>query len=183
MLMLAGIAPGCTREYSFEGEDTLAAPLLPDTTINKDTTIVALDSCAGCSNAFTEGQWSLKLNGALFCGAIDTAIVSAERNAFTFFGPSLCSPDSGLIITVRLDEERLDYNRQNLLLQKSSLNYYDNVNGSYVAQSRQGEPFSVYILSYDHATRKAEGTFYGTGYTDKGKAIAITDGKWKTHLH
>ena len=186
MVLLAFIVPGCSREYSFEGNDTLNRPVpLPiDTAAVKDTTpTLQIDSCAGCANVFIEGQWFLKLNGTSFCGKIDTAIVSAERNGFTFFGPSTCSPDFGLIITVRLDENKLNQNLQNLQLIKSSIYYYDNIGGIYVVQSEQGKPFSVVISSYDNITKKAEGSFSGTGYTKEGKAIAITDGRWKTYLH
>lgn len=176
----------CSKEYSLEGNDSLAVTPLPerdsmpgaDTSLEKEIT-----ACAGCNSSLIEGQWSLSLGDALVCGPIDTAILNLERNAFTFFGPSRCSPDSGLIISVGLDSLKLDKNISNLTIKKATLYYYDNISGLYVVQSEQNKPFSIVILQYDHTTKAVEGTFSGTGFTPGGRQIALTKGRWKTYLY
>lgn len=190
LLVLAGLTlllfvPGCSRDYSFEGRDTLvlvAPPVPAPDSIRLDSLPVS-GSCAGCSNSLIEGKCSLKVNGQLFCGIIDTAILSLARNTFTFYGPSLCSADSGLIITCFLSPDALNRNVREYTIEKSTLYYYDKVSGLYMVQSQQGKPFRVTVLKYDHDTKLAEGTFGGTVVMRDGKEVPVTEGRWKTHLY
>lgn len=185
-LLVLGGSSGCTREYSFEGADTLAVhdSIPVDTLPIRDSNgnVLNITSCMGCSNLMVEEQWSVEIGNALLCGEIDTAILNKERDAFTFFGPSHCSLDSGLIISAWLNPEILNRDRQNLTTTKVSMYYYDNLSGPYMLQSRQDKPFALTILKYDHVTKAAEGSFTGSGFTVSGKEVVLENGRWKTFL-
>ncbi|HEU4858681.1 MAG TPA: hypothetical protein VFT15_02550, partial [Chitinophagaceae bacterium] len=58
-------------------------------------------SCAGADND-TEGKLSFYIM-ILYCAIIDVAIAAPGRNGFTFFGPSSCSIDSGLVVTISIE--------------------------------------------------------------------------------
>lgn len=103
LLVLSIHTIGCVKEYSNEGastvipvRDTSTAPILP---------VLEFPLCATCvdNNSFDELSWSFKAGNALLCGIIDNAVVNIERNAFTFFGPSACSTDTNMVISVYLE--------------------------------------------------------------------------------
>lgn len=184
-LLLAG-GYGCSKEYSFEGTDTLPVQLPPvqrDSTTTDTVPSTGANSCTGCSSSLLDGRWSLKVGNILYCGAIDTAILSMARNTFTFFGPSECSADSGLIINAMLSPDALNRSVQQYVIAKATLYYYDKVSGLYMVQSQQGKPFTVTILRYDHDTKEAEGSFEGVTVTRAGQEISVKDGRWKTKLY
>src|SRR5687767_3572553 len=81
---------GCIKEYSLEGgliNDTIA---VPDTTVRPK---ISFPSCAGCRNMddFILTGWNFKYDTFLLCGSVTDAVITPERNGFTFFGPSACS--------------------------------------------------------------------------------------------
>jgi hypothetical protein len=172
---------GCSREYSFEGRpdtlaliDTLALPVVEPGPV--------FPSCQGCTTVEKEGEWSCLAGSAIFCGKIDTAIINKERTAFTFFGPSRCSSDSGLIISAYLEEPGLNGNHQNLAINRIAFYYYDNVSGEYMLVSRTQKPMQLVITKYDHLTKKVSGLFTGFAYTTSGKEVMIKSGKFSTFL-
>ena len=100
---------GCIKEYSYERQNTV--PLIQDSTPALPTPSPAPDfpicaACAGKDN-YEESRWSFKAGNSFLCGIIDTAIVNIERNAFTFFGPSACSTDTNMVISVYLESQTL----------------------------------------------------------------------------
>ena len=170
---------GCTKEYSFEGArvDTIIETVVD--TIDTVVSIPFVPSCKGCTNSeIKDSSWAFSVDGSLLCGVAEKAIISFERNAFTFFGPSTCSIDSGFVISVYLSEE-LNADKSNLSATKIDLYYYDKVKPSYILTSRQTEPFSFIIEEYDHASGNAIGQFSGTVFSETGSRKTIVDGRFK----
>jgi hypothetical protein len=103
---------GCVKEYSYEGDPT------PDTTLPPHTVkpMINFPACNSCNtvNNFELSTWSLKYQGSILCGSITNAIVATDKTAFTFFGPSACSTDTGLVMTVFLEHDVLDRDKENL---------------------------------------------------------------------
>jgi hypothetical protein len=113
--LLLSFLVSCKKEYSFEGTrpyvraDTVK-PILPPVPW-------ICPACIG-KDAQIDKKWSFYIDGSFLCGDIDTAIVIApERNGFTFFGPSSCSLDSGMVFTVFLDGEILNKDIRNVTTQ------------------------------------------------------------------
>ncbi|OLY92879.1 hypothetical protein [Cnuella takakiae] len=175
----------CSREYSLEGSDTtliLQPPApLPDSGIGGPFS--NLVTCTGCAAELETNQWSFQLSNTLLCGIIDTAILSSTREAFTFFGPSLCSLDSGLVITASLAPDKLDRNITGYNIPKAGMYYYDHVGNQHMLESRSSQPFRMHIISYNHQTKEISGSFSGVVYTADGKEVIIKGGLWKTHLY
>ncbi|MBC7867415.1 MAG: hypothetical protein H7X88_07765 [Gloeobacteraceae cyanobacterium ES-bin-316] len=143
----------------------------------------ALPGCASClrpdtSNTFT---WSFKTRNAQLCGEVDTAIINLDRTALTFYGPSSCGQDSGLIFTVYLTPSGLNKDTSNLKAPYAAFYYY-NTGAPYVLLSKTSQSFNFTISSYVHATRIATGTFSGFGYRQDGRAVEVSSGKFKIRL-
>src|SRR5215203_428684 len=118
----------CVKEYSYEGSpvDTIPAhdSIPDDTTVNK----FVFPYCSGCDGKddYIFGTWNFKYDTSFFCGNITRAIIEPEhRMAFTFFGPSACSTDTGLIMTVYLDAP-LNADASNILVHHVIFQYYNN---------------------------------------------------------
>lgn len=174
-------ALGCTREYSYEAEQA-GSPLLDSVPVVATDTLALLSSCSLCTGVVPPGSWSLQIDNDIFCRKIDTAIVNKDRTAFTFFGPSRCSADSGLIISVYLDEPGLVRSRQQLSTGKVAFYYYDNVVGGYAQLSKTGKPFQLTISNYDHQTKTAVGNFSGYIYGRDGRESEVKGGSFQTVL-
>jgi hypothetical protein len=173
---------GCSKEYSVEANpinpaDTITIPPPPPPD--------ELPGCKFCAT-YTEpvqlNQWSLKSEKFLTCGLIDTAIINFERTAFTFFGPSACSTDSGMVVSVYLDNLTFDRDINNVTISKNFFYYYDNVKPSYVYMSSQALPFLIHIENYNHQTRIAVGTFEGTVLRANNTQTKISSGRFKIKL-
>lgn len=169
---------GCVKEYSFEGGNT---PVVIDTTNPPAPASWICPDCIG-RDVFEESRWSFYNENSFLCGIIDTAIVNPERTAFTFFGPSSCSIDTGMIASVYLNGTVLNSNITNLSSQRGAFYYYDNVGQTTILISRQANPFTVTIDSYNHQTRMATGTFSGPVFTSNGGPTFIVSGKYKVKL-
>ena len=152
------IVQHCTKEYSREGFDTSSPPVdttVIDTTQPQQQPPANSVSCIACANSdnFEEGKWSFKLGNTLLCGIIDTAITTPDRTAFTFFGPSACSTDTSLIISVYLNNYVLDRNRGTQLIPDVAFYYASLGSIAYPLISRTGIPFSTTINDYNHQTK------------------------------
>ncbi|MFT3681626.1 MAG: hypothetical protein QM791_15250 [Ferruginibacter sp.] len=176
----------CEKEYSYEG-GIATPPVIIDTTNTKpDTTHQPgpgeLPPCKFCNETgeMEDFTWSFKTGYSLLCG-IDTAIINTERTSFTFFGPSLCAADSGLIFTVYLSPYVLNKDITNLTVSYASFYYY-HTGQPYVLSNKTNESFKLTITNYIHSTKTAEGTFSGTGYRQDGRAVAISSGRFKIKL-
>ncbi len=172
------IIAGCAKEYSYEGGNN---PIVIDT-IQSPAHAYVCPSCPG-NDIFLENKWSLLDDTLLRCGIIDTAIVSPERTGFTFFGPSSCSEDTGIVMTILLDTIHLNRDLTNVTFSRSAFYYYDNVLHTYIYMSAQLSPFTVTLLSYNHQTKLAWGTFSGFAYKTGGGGSSIRSGKFKVKLH
>src|SRR6266487_2054254 len=111
----------CAKEYSFEGADTLA---VNDTIIVPPAHLWICPACIGQDKQI-EAKWSFHNDSSFSCGMIDTAIVNQERTAFTFFGPSACSKDTGMIIDVFLGGGAMDRDLYNVTSKEGGSYYYD----------------------------------------------------------
>ncbi len=169
----------CAKEYSIEG--------LP--TSGFDTVIIPVSGqefkgCNLCVSSSGTGlsSWSFKIGNAQMCGEIDTAVVSPQRTAFTFYGPSSCSLDTGMVITVYLLGDTLNKDLQNISKERNVFYYYDRTVPSDILVSRQNVPFTVIIDNYDHQTKIANGRFEGNVFNATGGGTRITTGKFKVKL-
>ncbi len=173
----------CAKEYSFEGantrpRDTVIVPPPPPPAASE------LPHCSSCDHLTTPVQlnhWSLKAQQAQACGTIDTAIITLERTSFTFFGPSSCSRDTGMVITAYLNDS-LDRDKTNIQVDRVAFYYYDRVTPSYIYITYPTTPFYVHIDTYNHQTKIATGTFGGSGVKVNGSNTVISEGKFSIKL-
>ena len=188
VLLLIGLA-SCEKEYSYEGGDTVILPVdsLVDSIPVRDSLNYGLPeftSCIYCinNNPLKESTWSFKIDTTILCGSIDTAIVLGSRGAFTFFGPTSCVKDSGIIFTIYLSPYQLTRDTTNYAVPKASFYYYHTL-APFILMNQASEPFHFVISSYVHATRIAVGTFNGVAYRADGRAAVINDGKFNIKLN
>ena len=176
------IHPGCSKEYSYErgpAADT-TQPLPepePDTVIQP---VVGFPACAFCDVSIPVGdeKWQFKNEGAFVCGNVTRAVIAPDRTAFTFWGTSACSPDSGLIITVIM-ASALDKDKTDLYAQQVSVLYYDNITPSDVFKAPSTGTFGLHIDQYTHADAFASGTFSGPAFTMDGRRTMIEEGRFR----
>lgn len=171
----------CARETSFESG--LTPPRLDTISTGGGGGGPApqTGTCSTCigNDIQIENRWSLHAGTQLYCGEIDTVIVLGDRDVFTFFGPSSCSADSGMVATVYLDGLKLDHDIISQTVSRVSFFYYDHVAPSYMLISQPSIPFSLTIDEYNHTTRLMRGTFRGVAFTTSGIGVPIIDGKFE----
>lgn len=178
-MILAGIfftLLSCKKEYSYEG----GPPIVIDTSSNNIIAPYICPSCIGADN-FIEGKWSMYNGSKFYCGIIDTAIAAPARNGFTVFGPSLCSIDSGLVLTINTEPTILNQDVFNSITTRVGMYYYDNVAQTYPFITQSGFQFSVTIESYIHQTKMMIGTFNGIVVTPGGGQTTV-QGKFKVKV-
>lgn len=168
----------CTKDYSYEGgvnyvprRDTLPSPPNPPAPY-------VCPSCVG-NDDFIEDKWSLHVGPDFYCGIIDTIITTPTRTGFTFFGPSACSLDSGMVITVNLDGESFTHDINNYTTTKAGFYYYDKVTPSYMLITNPGDPFSLHVISYNHQTKMFIGSFSGFAKLANGGSAFVSNAKFK----
>ena len=173
---------GCSKEYSYEGGSVNIThdSLPPPPPVIHELPLCSL--CAAYPDPLELNQWSLKAGNSSACGILDTAIINLERTAFTFFGPSACSRDTGLVMTVYVENETLNHDITNLSINRVAFYYYDRVTPSYIYMSGHNIAFSVQIDSYKHQTRILTGSFRGSVLRTNGNASSITEGRFKIKL-
>lgn len=180
------IISSCVKEYSYEGGNQSPAiidttqPSAPDT-----STIDVLPPCAACEghDKFEENRWSFWAGSSFMCGIIDTAIVNPDRTALTFFGPTACSGDTSLAISVYLSPNVLNKSYQDLVSSYVAFHFTAKGSPVFVLTSRWGNPFTVTIDSYDYQTKMSSGTFTGIAFKADGNPILVHDAKFKVRLH
>jgi hypothetical protein len=177
LFILFSSLSGCEKEYSYEGG------LTTDTTslLGNDTTFkpsTGFPACDGCINSNPSGFfWNFTYDYSLLCGGVTNAVITPERNGFTFFGPSACSNDTGLIMTVFLDSDSLNRDRNNIRTNHASLEYYDNTTLDDIFVSRR--PSILFTIeTYRHATGIAKGSFKGNVTLKDGTQKAISAGEF-----
>lgn len=168
---------GCSKEYSCESCNDI---VVVDTIINNTPNPYICSYCLDADN-FTEDKWSMYNGSDFYCGIIDTGLAAPDRNGFTFFGPSSCSIDSGLVITVSTEPALLNHDIFNSTMTNASMYYYDNVAHTHPLVSQAAIPFSVTIDSYIYQTRMMTGTFGGIVLKPNGEQTSV-HGKFKVKI-
>lgn len=186
ILVISGFffyAPGCRKDHSYEGGNRPVYPVDPDPPLPADSgknkiPFFCID-CVG-HDKIEMGRWSFKIDSSLFCGTVTAAPITPDRIGFTFFGPSACSLDSGLIMTVYLPAgSPLTTDRNNLTTNRVAIEYYDNKTNFDVIYSRTIYEMTLTIESYVHQTRIASGRFSGIAYKANNETVPITSGKFQ----
>jgi hypothetical protein len=172
---------GCAKEYSFEGTDTSA---LRRDTIPPPPGDFKFPVCNLCDAAapMQVGTWSFKIGNAYLCGNTTDAIITADKNAFTFFGPSACSTDSGMVITIYMEPDKLTGDKHNVTINKVVFFYYDHNATAYVLMSQTGVGFTLTIDDYTESTGIATGTFSGGTFRANGAFVYVKEGRYKIKL-
>jgi hypothetical protein len=176
---------GCAKEYSREAIDNTIPPVIdttpPQQTPLPDTSLLFCAACAGMDK-FEENQWSFKAGNSFYCGPMDTALLAPERNAFTFFGPSACSSDTSMVVTLFMENYVLNKDLQNIVIPNVDFRFTKFGAAKYLLVSQPGTPFSLTIDSYNHQTKMTIGTFSGYAYQPDGSKLLVTSGKFKARL-
>jgi hypothetical protein len=189
MLVSFLIANRCVKEYSYEGGDTaptgndtaLPPPPPPPPPPPANPDFLYCDRCEG-HDKFEENWWSFKAGNSFVCGRMDTAIMNADRTAFTFFGPIACSMDTSMAVSVYLEPHKLDKSQQGLSVPHVAFYFTKYGLPDHLLTNRPGTPFSFTIDSYDHITKMTVGTFKGNAFKPDGTTLPV-EGKFMVRLH
>jgi hypothetical protein len=176
---------GCYKEYSFEGINSAR--------INKDTVspepIVIVKEFHDCSlchiqNNLSVGQWNFIVGNSFLCGSVTNSgfFSGYSKMDITFFGPSACSVDTGLVVSAYFSVP-LDQDRYNLTTSSAAFYYYDHNATKDILISLPPGLFSVTIESFIYTTGIATGTFQGIVYKANADTAIVTDGKFKVKLN
>ncbi|HEY8657451.1 MAG TPA: hypothetical protein VIL78_00325 [Hanamia sp.] len=170
---------GCQKDYSYEGGDTTA--IIGDSTVPPPLT--EFPNCSSCkvTDELTLAKWNFKTGNSYLCGGVDKSGFIGVNKTFTFFGPSACSIDTGLVMTVYLPIA-LDQDRFNIITNRAAFYYYDNNAPKDIFISQATALFTVNLQSFIYATGIATGTFNGTVFKPNGDTAYIADGKFKVKL-
>lgn len=174
------IEVGCKKEYSYEGGPLPDSLPIADTVMVKDSSqINLLPVCNGCTNLnISASVWSFKIGAITLCGDVTRGVLSPDKDAFTFFGPSLCSIDTGLIITAFFPTQIFNKDLTNITSQRAALEYYDNKTMTDILQSNKSYIFTVIVNNFNNQTKIANGVFTGWVIHKNGTIIKIDDGKF-----
>ena len=164
----------CAKEFSYEKKTITADPVKPKPVIHTCT------ECFGKDSQLLS-RWSFYNDTNFYFGQIDTPIV-LDKTGFTFFGPSSCSQDSGIVILVRLGSTDLEHDIYNTSFPNTSFYYYDHIGSTHVFITHYRTGFDFTIDSYNHQTKVAVGSFNGFASRPDGTLAAIHSGKFKVRL-
>lgn len=172
---------GCIKEYSYEGAptDTISEPGTIDTVAN----IPIYTQCSLCEKNpdYESDKWSFTIDTFNFCGNITNAVMLKERTAFTFFGPSACSADTGLVFTCSLNKP-FDTVASNVIVDQVTLRYYNRAGTMDMFDADGTLGFFLIIQNYSKATGIMKGIFSGDVNTDRHKLAHIANGKFEIHF-
>lgn len=171
---------GCQKEYSFEGGDS---SFIIHDSISQPPVIKEFPSCSLCNekDAVALGSWNFKTGNSYLCGTVTNGGFVGGTTFFTFFGPSACSDDTGLVMSVYLPIS-FDQDRENVIASHIALYYYNHNSPNDIFDSEPPYPFQFIIQSYSQSTGIATGTFSGTVYRPNGDTAHIEDGRFKVKL-
>lgn len=178
LLLLLLAAGACKKEYSYEAGNLPVQP--PPPPPPPPPPAAKYPFCADCAgrDEYVMGRWSFKIDTTLFCGVVTDAVTSPEREGFTFFGPSQCSGDTGLIMTIFLPGQPLNIDRAGITTQRAALQYYDKTTFIDVFSARTSTGITFFLESYNHAAKTARGKFMGYVYTKTNQLELVKDGKF-----
>ncbi|MEO7962074.1 MAG: hypothetical protein ABIR19_11035 [Ginsengibacter sp.] len=169
---------GCSKEYSFEGSSVFNnIPRIDSAQLPAPSThLLFCDKCQDGNSSDTT-YWNFLFEGKRLCGPVTKAIMTPEKNRFTFFGPTLCSVDTGLVMSVFLEDEFLNRDLSNIQSMSVALEYYDNTTLSNILTSvRSGISFN--IDTYSASTRTAKGSFSGSVKMKDSSIVSLTSGNF-----
>ena len=177
---------GCAKEYSYEGGDTTAiiTPIIPA----KDSIPLLTDTtndfplCKMCDAAapLTLGTWNFRKGKSYLCGSVSNSgfFSGNTKMNFTFFGPSSCSVDTGIVMSVFLPVP-LDQDRSNIKAMRTAFYFYDNTAPKDIFITQPEKDFTLMLQSFDLATGIATGIFSGTVFKANGDTAFIAAGRYK----
>lgn len=170
----------CRKEYSYE--KGIAIVQRDSSRINPVITN-SFPTCSACkpTDNLLISTWNFKIGNSYLCGTIDAAGTLGDKTTFTFFGPSACSIDTGLVMTVYLSTV-LNTDIFNYTTSKAAFFYYDHFGTKDIFISQANAPFSVTVESFIYATRIITGSFKGTVFKPNGDMITLSEGKFKVKL-
>ncbi len=173
---------GCSKDYSFEGADTTA---IKDS-LNLPPVITPPSQpfeCGLCkeTSEVPPGTWNFKTGNLYLCGSTTNSGFIGTNLTFTLFGPSACSIDTGLVMTVYLPEP-FNESKFNVTTTRAAFYYYDHFGTNDIFISNSSALFTVKVLSYIYTTRIASGTFEGTVFRPNGDTAYIREGRFKVLL-
>ena len=175
---------GCQKEYSCEGCDSKTS---------SDSTQLPLPTpqpgdfpyCSLCNprDELQLSTWNFKTANSFLCGIVNAAGagIDREKKAFTFFGPSACSNDTGLVMTVYLTVP-LDRDRADVTTSDVAFYYYDHHAPRDIFISLSTAPFFLTVKNFTYATGIATGTFEGIVYRANGDTAYVREGNFKIKL-
>lgn len=166
----------CMKDYSYEYREP-APPDIPTPPVFNDAPAIC-EACKGM-DLYQQDRWSFKVGNVVYCGTITRGVLTPEKTGFTFFGPSACSEDTGLIMTIFVPNDPLTKDRFALQTSRSALQYYNRLGPTDVFASLNSSNFQIYIEQYLFATKYIIGRFSGVVYDAAGNAITIKDGKFR----
>lgn len=175
---------GCKKEYSCEGclsTNTIdSIPLPPTPPLPGD-----FPQCSLCHprDELQLSTWNFKTGNSFLCGVVNPAGagIFPDKKSFTFFGPSACSTDTGLVMTVYLPIT-LDRDRSDVTTNIVALYYYDHHAPKDIFIALSTAPFFLTLKSFTYSTGIATGTFGGVVYRANGDTALIRDGNFKIKL-
>jgi hypothetical protein len=156
----------CVKEYSYEGGPPPPGIVIIDSIPQNDTipqSEVHFPGCSECkeTDELLPGAWNFKVDTSFVCGKITAAIKSPDGNGFTFFGPSKCTLDTGIVLTIFLDGISLDQDLQNVTIKDVIFEYYDNEYRRDIFGWLRKDVFMLTISTYTASTKTMIGTFSG----------------------
>lgn len=177
---------GCQKDYSYEGGDTavvLRNPGVDSLPVAGATdTTNYLQVCAFCKPAsdLAVGTWSFEIGKSYACGSTTNSgfFGGYTKMDITFFGPSSCSGDTGLVLSIYLPVP-LDRNRSNVVANLAAFYYYDNNATTDIFDSKPERPFKVTVESFNISTGIAVGSFSGTVFKANGDTSVVKNGRYK----
>lgn len=178
VLLLGLVAIACNKDYSFEGDLPDPSVIVPGTTGTGNGAYPQCTECKG-HDKFEYGRWSFWVGNSFFCGRVTDGVASPDRKGFTFFGPSTCSTDTGLIMTIYLPDIALNTDLTNIISTKTLLSYYDNVTPSDMFVSKNSSEMTLIVDRYNQSTLISQGRFFGKVYDKQGSVINVTNGKFE----
>jgi hypothetical protein len=175
------VQTGCAKEYSYEGGDTTST--INDSVAAAPPVSHEFPDCSLCdsSKGLSVGEWNFRTGNSYLCGNTTNAGFVGGTTFFTFFGPSACSIDTGLVFSVYLPIH-MDHDVTGLTTETIAFYYYDHHAPKDIFISDDSLPFSLTISSYVRATGICIGTFQGTVYRANGDTAHITDGHFQVKL-
>lgn len=180
----------CTKEYSYEGRDSTSTtsntptPQNDSITTSQDTAKL-FPQCTKChsTDSLSVGSWNFKAGNSYLCGGTTNSgfFGGNSKMDITFFGPSACSVDTGLVISAYLPVA-LDRDRFNITTTQAAFYYYDHNAPEDILDSHSEAVFSVSVGSFIYATGVATGTFSGTVFKANGDTVIVSEGNYKVYI-